>query len=475
MIAEPSTNNLPGGTQPEDSFRDHISIVDEAGHRIWLHPKKPKGKWYRYRSVFTAVLLAVLVVVPFLRINGEPLVLFNFFERRFIVFGITFWPPDFWMFGLAMVSFVVFVALFSSVYGRLWCGWACPQTLFMEMVFRRIEYIIDGDGAKQKALAAAPWTGQKLAKRVLKYTVFLAISFFVANLMLSYLIGTDDLLKVITDTPAHNWSLFIAILVFTALFFFSFTWLREQACTIVCPYGRLQSVLTDKKSLTVAYDYRRGEPRGKLRKNTDRQIGDCIDCKQCVFVCPTGIDIRNGTQLECVQCTACIDACDSIMETVNMPTGLIRYTTEESIQTGKPQRFPMRAIGYSAILAILWGVLGFALVTRTDTRTNILRAPGSPYQELPNGTVQNLYTYKIFNRTNEVLQPEIRLEGVNGKLQFIGNPPAAVPKGQSCEGSVFIILPASALHKRKTELTLTVSTAGTKPETVTTTFIAPEQ
>lgn len=471
MIAEPKNN----GGQPEESFRDHISIIDEHGNRIWLHPKQPKGKWYRYRTVFTAVLLVVLIAVPFLRVNGEPLVLFNFFERKFIILGITFWPPDFWMFGLGMVSFVVFVALFSSVYGRLWCGWACPQTLFMEMVFRRIEYMIDGDGAKQKALAAAPWTGEKVVKRVLKYGIFVGISFFIANLMLSYLIGTDEVAKVITDSPAHNWGLFVAILVFTGLFFFSFTWLREQACTIVCPYGRLQSVLTDKKSLTVAYDYKRGEPRGKLRKNTERTIGDCIDCKQCVFVCPTGIDIRNGTQLECVQCTACIDACDDIMDTVGMPKGLIRYATEEAIQTGKPQRFPMRAIGYSVILMVLWGVLGFALVTRTDTRTNLLRAPGTPYQELPDGSVKNLYTYKIFNRTNEAVKPVIRLEGIEGDLQYIGNPPALVEKGKSCEGSVFITIKGSKLGKRKTELKLAVLTGGDKPETISTTFIAPDK
>ena len=460
---------------PEESFRDHISIVDEQGHRVWLHPKQPKGKWYRYRSIFTAVLLIILIAVPFLRVNGDPLVLFNFFERRFIVFGITFWPPDFWIFGLAMVSFVVFVSLFSSVYGRLWCGWACPQTLFMEMVFRRIEYLIDGDGSKQKALDAAPWTGEKVAKRALKYTVFLVISFFVANLMLSYLIGTDEVGKVITDSPAHNWGLFIAIVVFTGLFFFSFTWLREQACTIVCPYGRLQSVLTDKKTLTVAYDYKRGEPRGKLRKNTERAIGDCIDCKQCVFVCPTGIDIRNGTQLECIQCTACIDACDDIMDTVGMPKGLIRYATEDSIQTGKLKKFPMRAVGYSAILAVLWGILGFALITRTDTRTNLLRAPGTPYQEMPDGSIKNLYIYKIFNRTHRAVQPIIQLDGIEGKLQFIGNSPALVEKGQFCEGSVFITIQASQLSKRKTDLNLNILTGGDKPETITTTFIAPDK
>jgi len=462
-------------TPVDESFRDHFNGVTEDGKRNWFYPQKPKGKWHNRRAWFTVLVLSLLFVGPFIKYNGQPLLLFNVLERKFIIFGIFIGPQDYWLFGLTMLSFMVFIVLFTTVFGRLWCGWACPQTVFMEMVFRKIEYAIEGDAGKQKLLNKAPWTSDKILKKGLKYTAFLLVSFLIANLLLSYVLGVDELAKIIREPIENHIPLFTGIVAFTAIFYFNFAWLRDQACTVVCPYGRLQGVLMDRNSIVVAYDYERGEPRGKLHKGQDRPEGDCISCHQCVAVCPTGIDIRNGMQMECVNCTACIDACDSMMDKVGFAPGLIRYTSENAIVNKTNKLITTRVIGYMVILVLLWSGLGFMLAARNDTQTTLFRAPGSQYIENKDGTISNLYTFKIFNKTNRIVKPVIHLDTPKGKLIFAGKPDLTLEGAGMSQGTVFIIIPKSALKDRKTKLKLSVYQGKEKLESFETTFMAPEE
>ncbi|MCF2487584.1 cytochrome c oxidase accessory protein CcoG [Dyadobacter sp. CY347] len=472
----------------DESFRDHFNAVNEDGKRNWFYPQKPTGKWHTRRVWFTVLILTLLFATPFIKFNDQPLLLFNVLERKFIIFGIFIGPQDYWLFGLTMLSFMVFIVLFTTIFGRLWCGWACPQTVFMEMVFRKIEYAIEGNATKQKLLNKAPWNTDKILRKTAKYTAFMIVSFLIANLLLSYVLGVDELSKIIREPIADHLPLFGGIIAFTAIFYFNFAWLRDQACTVVCPYGRLQGVLMDRNTINVAYDYERGEPRGKIHKNQERTEGDCVNCHQCVAVCPTGIDIRNGLQMECVNCTACIDACDNIMEKVGFEKGLIRYTSENAIVKKTNKLITPRVVGAMVMLVLLWSVLGFMVVSRTDTQTMLLRAQGSQYIENKDQSITNLYTFKIFNKTNHAIVPEIRLEGIRGKLIFAGGRRSGASAGKSgskapdlslepagmVEGTVFIIVPGNELKKRKTTLKLTVYQDNKKLEEFETTFMAPE-
>jgi cytochrome c oxidase accessory protein FixG len=461
--------------EQDEYFRDHFSGVNEDGKRNWFYPQKPKGTWHNRRVWFTVLILTLLFVTPFLKYNGQPLLLFNVLERKFIIFGVFIGPQDYWLFGLLMLSFMVFIVLFTTVFGRLWCGWACPQTVFMEMVFRKIEYAIEGDAGKQKLLNKAPWNGDKIMKKGLKYSLFLAVSFLIANLLLAYVIGVDEVGKIISEPISDHLPLFGGIVAFTAIFYFNFAWLRDQACTVVCPYGRLQGVLMDRNSIVVAYDYKRGEPRGKLHKGKDRDEGDCINCHQCVAVCPTGIDIRNGMQMECVNCTACIDACDSIMDKVGFDHGLIRYTSENAIVNKTNKLITPRVIGYIVVLILLWSVSGYMVVSRTDTQTTLFRAPGSQYIENKDGSVSNLYTFKIFNKTNHVVRPTLVLDNSQGKLVFAGTPDLTLDGAGMSEGTLFITIPKGEIKSRKTKLKLSVYQGKEKLETFETTFMAPAE
>ncbi|REA60643.1 cytochrome c oxidase accessory protein CcoG [Dyadobacter luteus] len=460
--------------EQDEYFRDHFNAVTEDGKRNWFYPQKPKGNWHNRRVWFTVVLLGLLFAAPFIKLNRQPLLLFNVLERKFIIFGIFIGPQDYWLFGLTMLSFMVFIVLFTTVFGRLWCGWACPQTVFMEMVFRKIEYAIEGDAGKQKLLNKAPWNTDKIIKKGSKYFLFLAVSFLIANLLLAYVIGVDELGKIISEPIGEHIPLFSGIVGFTAIFYFNFAWLRDQACTVVCPYGRLQGVLMDRNSIVVAYDYKRGETRGKLHKGKERTEGDCISCNQCVAVCPTGIDIRNGMQMECVNCTACIDACDSIMDRVGFDRGLIRYTSENAIVNKTSKLITPRVIGYVVVLILLWSGLGFMLASRTDTQTTMFRAPGSQYVENKDGSISNLYTFKIFNKTNHVVRPKLVLENSQGKLIFAGTPDLTLDGAGMAQGTVFIVIPKSELTSRKTKLKLSVYQNNEKLETFETTFMAPQ-
>jgi cytochrome c oxidase accessory protein FixG len=458
---------------PEVSFRDRIATVDASGKRKWVYAQRPKGKLYNLRSYISWGFFLLFFGVPFIKLNGRPLFLFNVIEAKFILFGKVFWPQDFFIFGLTMVTFIVFIVLFTAAFGRLFCGWVCPQTIFMEMFFRKIEYAIEGDAASQRMLAKQPWTTEKIVKKASKHAVFYIMSFVVANFFLAYLIGIDALIDIIRGPLSANIGGLFSIAIFSAVFYGVYAFFREQVCTVICPYGRLQGVLLDKNSMVVAYDYERGEPRGKI-KTGNRSIGDCIDCMQCVKVCPTAIDIRNGTQMECVGCTACIDACDHIMEKIGKPVGLIRYASENGIEKKEKLRFTGRMKLYTGVLVILVGLLFALLWSRKDVDATIMRAPGMLFQEVGKDSVSNLYNIKIANKTLHEIPVSLRLESLNGTIKIIGERNFVnVRKEDQGAGSFFLTLPKSLIINRKTEVAIALYADGKKVDVIRTNFLGP--
>lgn len=467
-------------TPENENFRDSIGTINKQGKRSWVYPKKPNGIFYKYRTWVSYFLLVFLLSAPFVKVNGNQFLLFNVLERRFNVFGFPFWPQDFHLFVISMIIGVVFVTLFTVVFGRIFCGWICPQTIFLEMVFRRVEYWIEGDRGKQIRLSKQVWNAEKIRKRVLKWSIFFVVSFIIANVFLAYLIGGDKLIDYVFSSPLDHVSTLISLLIFTSVFYFVFAWFREQVCIIACPYGRLQGVLLDNQSVVVAYDYKRGEKsegRAKFKKNEDRESsgkGDCIDCKLCVHVCPTGIDIRNGTQLECVNCTACIDECDHMMEQVGLPKGLIRYASIDNIEKKTPFKITARMKGYIAVLGILTMVLIGMLFLRNDVEATILRLPGQLYQKKENNVISNVYTYKVINKTTEDIEEvSYKLLSHRGEIKLVSNSIFVIPKQGLAEGTLFIELPISALKEDKVRLRIGVYSKGKLIETTTTNFLGP--
>lgn len=430
----------------EKTYGDKISTVDEHGKRKWQYVFKPAGKFYNWRTALSFVYLILFFGLPFLRMNGNPLFQFNILEAKFIFFGRAFFPQDFILFGIGMLIFLLFVVVFTLIYGRVFCGWACPQTIFMEMVFRKIEYFIEGDANKQRIADGKPWTTELYIRKAIKHIVFFALSFIIANTFLSYIIGTDELFKIMREPLSQHVGGFFAIIIFTFVFYAVYAFVREIVCTVICPYGRLQSVLTDRNTILVAYDHLRGEPRAKGRKDG---AGDCIDCSMCVKVCPTGIDIRNGTQLECVNCTACIDACNTIMRKVNKPEDLIKYASANQVSTGEKFRFTYRVKAYSFVLLLLVGLLVILLATRSMIDATVLRVPGQVLQENADGTISNLYRIKLVNKSNEAQPYHLELIDKDAKIEYVGNKLDTLRGASLAEETFFIKVKIDKITKRK--------------------------
>ena len=454
--------NFRGGqgqvVDPE-TFRDSVGTMDDAGKRKWVFPRKPSGKYTNYRSIVAYFLLAVFFILPFLKINGNPLLLINVIDRQFFIFGQPFFPQDFFILALGAITSIIFIILFTVVFGRIFCGWVCPQTIFLEMIFRKIDYLIEGDRNKQMKLDRQEWNSEKIWKRSLKWSIFIIISLIITHWMFMYIVGYQEVFNMIKEGPFNNFTGFLVMIVFTAAFYFTFAWFREQVCTLVCPYGRLQGVLIDKQTINVYYDFKRGENRSKWRKGEDRKAegkGDCIDCNQCVVVCPTGIDIRNGQQLECVNCTACIDACDEVMVKVGLPKGLIRYATEDEIEKEVPFKFTGRMKAYSVVLLLMLGFLGFLLSNRGTMETKFIKPAGSTYF-VRDGQITNTYNYTFLNKSNKDQLVTIKImEPAHGTVSLSTTDKILLKKDQMIKGTVNISFPEKEIKLSKQKVKIGV-------------------
>ncbi len=459
----------------DDSFRDTLSTVDDKGKRIWLFPKKPSGYLYKLRGYVSYILLAFMILVPFIKVNGHPLFLLNVVQRKFIVFGQVFWPQDFHLVAIGFITFLVFIILFTVIFGRVWCGWVCPQTIFMEMIFRKIEYWIEGDASQQKKLAEGPWNRNKIIKRAQKHFLFLGVSFLLAHIALAWVVGIEQVIKNFTTPPSQNLAGFIPMVVSTLVIYGIYIRFREQMCTTFCPYGRLQGVLLGNDTMVVAYDYERGEPRGKVKNKEKDNLGDCIDCNLCVKVCPTGIDIRNGTQLECVNCTACIDACDDIMTKLNRPKRLIGFHSEESIATGKKFKFSARQKAYTALMVMVLALsftLGFL---RSDIQSTVLRSPGTLYYNNDDGTISNLYKVQLVNKTFEEMNLDISTDFKDARIEVVGSQKDIIlPPSEETEVMFFVYIPKEEVKKLSTKVNIFIkSEDGKVLDKDKTTFLGP--
>lgn len=437
------------------------STVTADGKRRWLYPLIRKGQLYRLRTWLSYVLLLFLFSAPFVKVNGHQFMMFNIIDRKFILFGQVFWPQDFFIFVLAMLIVLVSIVLFTIAFGRIFCGWICPQTIFLEMVFRKIEVWIEGEPAARKKLDEGPWTQEKIIKKIIKHSLFLLISFFISNTFLAYVIGSDALFKIITEPIQQHWVGFIGIWFFTLAFYLVFSKMRELVCIVACPYGRLQGVMLDKNSLVVAYNFLRGEPRGKLKRNAseDQHLGDCVDCNLCVAVCPTGIDIREGTQLECVNCTACIDACDQVMDKIHKPRKLIGFYSEEMIEHQQKPTFSLRMKAYSFIIILMIGVLSYFLISRKDVDVTILRAGGMLYQEQAGGYLSNLYTAELINKTMNPIKINIKPENPKAKIQWIQGVDS-IAKESTVKLTFFVLIPEKEIKESNTPIHLLIEQNG---------------
>ncbi len=434
------------------SFRNHLPNVDDSNKRKWIYAKKPNGRFHKYRIWITTLFLTILIGLPFLKINGRPLLLLNIFERKFIILGSIFWPQDTSLLIFLLLIFFLFIILFTVAFGRVWCGWACPQTLFMEMVFRKIEYLIEGDYHQQMKLNKGPKDFNYVWRKTVKHFIFILISAIIAHTVMAYLIGIDETFKIITHSPSENMEGFIGLLVFSVIFYLVFTIVREVACTVICPYGRLQGVLINKDTSIIAYDYNRGEPRRKIKKGDETtKKGDCVDCTLCVHVCPTGIDIRNGAQMECVNCTACIDACDDVMIKTHKPKGLIRYASLHQLQGKISKKINIRTVAYSSVLTILIGIFLILVFTRSDIETTVLRVPGQLYKKTETGDYTNMYNIQVVNKTYDVKDLEFKLLNSMGTIKLVGSTDFMLESQSKKEGIVIVQLPKDELKGLKTK------------------------
>lgn len=462
-----------GAVVEAETFRDSVATIEQSGTRKWVYPKKPKGKFTNYRDLVTLFLLAIFFILPFIKLNGNPFLKINIIDREFFIIGQPFYPQDFFILALGAITSVVFIILFTVVFGRIFCGWICPQTIFMEGVFRKIEYWIEGDRNKQIKLANQPWTGEKIWKKTLKWSIYVIISLIITHWMFMYIVGYQDVFKIMQEGPIVYPTNFIVMIIFTGLFYFVFAWFREQVCTLVCPYGRLQGVLIDKETINVFYDFNRGENRAKWRKGEDRKAagkGDCIDCNQCVVVCPTGIDIRNGQQLECINCTMCIDACDEVMVKTGLPKGLIRYATQDEIEKEEKFKFTTRMKAYSVVLLALLGFLGYLLNNRGTLEAKFIKPAGSTYY-VKDGRINNTYNYTFLNKSNKDHTVTIKvIKPAKGEVIFSGENVILLKRDNLLKGTVNISFPEADISQPRQNITIGVYENGKLLDTFDTYF-----
>lgn len=445
-----------------------LSTLNRDGTRRWLKPKPSRGAFWHRRRAVAYILIAVFTLLPYIKMGGKPAMFLDVARREFTFFGFTFLPTDTLLLALFLIGVVVTIFLLTAIFGRVWCGWACPQTVYMEFLYRPIERLFDGEPGKKtpdKMLAA---------RKIGKYAAFFVVSMFLAHTFLAYFVGVDQLVQWVRRSPVEHPSSFIIMAVVTGLMMFDFAFFREQTCIVACPYGRFQSVLLDKKSLIVGYDYKRGEPRGKKKRgeaavlplpvvtpdglavNTKAQ-GDCIDCHLCVTTCPTGIDIRKGLQMECIHCTQCMDACDGVMEKVGRPLGLIRYCSQNELEGAATKKFRGRLLWYPAILLVALSAFVYTLATKGTADVMISRGPGLPFNVMPDGLVTNQLKFKVTNRREDAASYTISLLDLpKGQIKADENPIRLVG-GQRRIETMLIVFPPTVLHDGKRDVLIRIS------------------
>lgn len=405
---------MPAPTLARPS-RDTVTTIRSDGSRPFLFPAEPRGYFTRIRRISAVLLIAVYLLLPWIKINGYPAVFFDLVERRFHLFGLTLAAQDMWLlfFVITGVGFSLFFV--TALLGRVWCGWACPQTVFLDHVYRRIELWIDGDSVQRRKLHAAPLSFSKAVKRVVKHVLYILVSAAIMHLFLAYFVSLPAVWSMITAAPAQHWSAFAFMGISTAILYFNYAWFREQMCIVLCPYGRMQSALIDDDTMVIGYDTQRGEPRGKAGAVT----GDCVDCARCVHVCPTGIDIRHGIQMECIGCTACIDVCDDVMTRLGRPRGLIRYDSQSGFARRRTRWLRPRTIMYFVLLMIGAAVAFWGASTVKPAALGVTRMTGAPYI-VDSATVRNQFLVRIVNKRNVPARFTVQLEGAPHGSRQVG-------------------------------------------------------
>jgi cytochrome c oxidase accessory protein FixG len=449
--------------------QDRLATADEQGRRVWLYPADVKGRYRKRRSVLSALLVIVFLVLPWIRMGGHQAVLLDIPQRRFAIFGITFWAHDAPMLLFVAGGAVLMLAFVTAVWGRIWCGWACPQTVFIDSVFRRIERWIEGDAVARRRLDEAESSFDKTMKKTAKWTLFTIVSLIISHSFLAYFVGTKVLGEMMASSPSQNPASFLVMMFVTAVLLFDFGWFREQFCTIVCPYGRFQSVLMDDRSTAIVYDTKRGEPRRGLAQ-AGAPTGDCVNCYRCVQVCPTGIDIRRGVQLECIACTACMDACDEVMTRLKKPQGLIRYGSIAQVQ-GQKEGHGFRPWFYGALVAGCVAGLAITVKTRTAVSVGLIRAIESPYQviagDLGAQEVINHYKLELRNQSFDDEAVEVRVPEIyrkNGVSIVVSNHASTLAGGASERADLFIRFPKKLLTFGKAQILLDFAAKSTEHE-----------
>lgn len=442
-----------------------LPTLDGSGKRRWVYPILSKGRYLWARLVVAVVLVAAYLAIPHLRIAGKPAMQIDLSSRQLHLFGSTFFATDTIFLAVFGVALVVSVLLFTALLGRVWCGWGCPQTIYMEFVFRPLENLIEGPPQRRRKTDQEPMTTGRFARKALKWAVYLVIASVLAHTFVAYFVGTDALFEALQGNPKENWATFVTVAIVTGMVFVDFAWFREQTCFIACPYGRLQSVLIDADSMIVGYDYKRGEPRRKVIDRTEGDdAGDCVACLACVRTCPTNIDIREGLQLECVGCTQCIDACDTIMDRVKKPRGLIRYTSLNQLEGKGTRILRPRMFLYTAVMTAAVVALSVLVASRESFEFDVVRRTGAPFYVQSDGLVVNRIRVRITNRLDEVQQFNVEVVRPEGAELVSSQMPVEIGARKVVPVEGLVRVPRSTFVSPRVEALVRVTAVGGQSE-----------